>query len=280
MKKRILYSNNTVISDMTANLDKFQSGVETVSIVAAEDYIYIGSILPFNHIYIDMGSTVNDNVSAMTVAYWDSGAFRDAVNLIDETSSSSKTLAQSGHVSWTPDRDYSWIREDTNYSGNSVTGLTTVEIYDMYWARLAFSADLTTDMNISWIGQIFSDDDDLGAEHADLIRSGFMTAFEAGKADWKEQHVIAGRLMINDLIKKKEIVEGDQILSREDLREASVKKVAQIIYNGMGNDYSTQRDDAKKEYKDRINTLIPKVDKNKNARLDRNEQHSNGRLYR
>jgi hypothetical protein len=280
MKRRIIHSNNGTLSDFTVNMEKFQAGTETVSIVAAEDAIYIGSILPFNHVYVKLGATVNENASAMTVGYWDGTEFRGAVNLIDETSLAGATLGQSGHVTWVTDRDHGWIREDTNHGGNSVTGLTSVEIYDLYWVRLGFSADLSANIDLSWIGQIFSDDHDLGGEHAELVRSGFIAAFESGKTDWQEQHAIAADIIADDLIAKNMILSSDQILARENLRRASVKKVAQIIYTGMGRDYDDNRDNAKKEYDNRINNVCPKLDKNRNARVDVNEYGGSGRLYR
>lgn len=281
MKKRVIYSDDGVIQDFSVNLDKYQTGTHAITFVAAEDKIFIGSRFPFNHIFIKLdGTSVNANASVMSVAYWDGSDFQDVVELWDETSSGGATLAQSGFVTWTTDKDKGWIREDTNHGGNEVTGLTDVEIYDLYWCRLTVSADLTADTTLSWLGQKFSDDHDLGAEHADVVRSGFIDAYESGKTDWEEQHVTAANLIIDDLIANKLIVDKNQILCREDLKSASVKKVANIIYTGMGADYVDDRDKAEEDYDNRINKVLPDTDKNRNARYDINEMQDTGRLYR
>lgn len=281
MKKRIIYSDNGTLSDLSVSMDDYNSGTSAFTLVAAQDAFYIGSILPFNHIYIKFsGNNVNANASVLTVSYWDSSEFREVVDLIDETSSGGATFAQSGYITWSTDKDHGWIREDTNYGGNQVDGLTSLEIYDMYWCKLTFSADLTANTTLSWMGQKFSNDNDLKGEHSDLVRSGFLTAFESGKTDWEEQHIIAAELISDDLIAKGIILEPEQLLCKEDLRRASVKKVAQIIYNSMGSDYTIQRDEAKAEYENRINKLLPKIDSNINGRLDVNERAGQGRLYR
>lgn len=276
MKRRIFYSDNGALNDFTPELARYPIGAQTMTFVAAEDYIFIGSELPFNHFYIKLGTTVNLNAANMAVSYWDGSQFRSVVNLIDETSG----LSQAGYVTWLTDRDHGWIREDTNHGGNSVTGLTSIEVYDLYWLRIGFDADLTADLDLNWIGQKFSDDDDLGGEHAELVRSGFISSYETGKTDWEEQHVIAAELIADDLIEQNVIVAKEQILYRENLRRASVKKTAQVIYTGMGRDYYDDRDQAKKEYENRINKAVPETDKNRNARLDLNERYETGRLYR
>jgi hypothetical protein len=281
MKKRILYSDNSVLYDWSVNLDNYHSGTHSATFVALEDAIYIGSRLPFNHLYFKLdGSNVNSNASVMTVSYWDSGEFREAVDLIDETSVGGATLAQSGFVTWSSDKDYGWIREDTNYGGNSVTGLTTVEIYDLYWCKITVSANLTAGVSFSWVGQKFSNDNDLGAEYPSLVRSAFIAAYETGKTDWEEQHMVVAELVVDDLIDMGLILEGDQILKRDDLKSSSVSRVAQMIFTGMGDDYSKNRELAANEYKSRLNKVMPRVDLNLNARIDVNERTNKGRLVR
>ena len=283
MKRRILYSNNGVLSDLSVALDNYQTGTSTIAgFVAAEDYIFIGSELPFNHLYLKLdGVNVNSDASVMSVSYWDSTQFRSAVDLLDETATAGASLAQSGFASWSSHKTYGWVREDTNYGGNSVTGLETVDIYNMYWLRIGFSADLTAGLALSWVGQKFSNDADLGAEHSDLVRASFIDAYQSGKTDWEEQHVLAANLVIDELIHKKIVFKGSQLLDKDDLKLVTVKKVAEIIYGGMGRDYNDERDSVQKEYYRRINKALPTVDRNINGRKDINETVTTvGRLYR
>lgn len=281
MQRRIFFSNNGTLEDMSVELGNYFSGTKSFSCVAAEDSIFLGSQLPFNHIYLKFsGTNVNANASELSVAVWDSGDWRSCVEVIDETASSGKTFAQSGFIRWTPDKSYSWSRESTNYSGESITGLTTVEIYDLYWIKLTFSTDLTANVTLSWAGQIFSNDDDLGSEYPDLVRSSVISAFETGKTTWEEQHIRAADIMIKDLIRQQSIKYREQILEREDLVLASVAKTAQIIYGAFGPDYDEQRKAAGEEYKYRISTAYPKIDRNRNAREDIGEPVCMGKAVR
>ncbi len=281
MKRRIIYSDDGTLQDLSINLQNYHSGTNAFTMISAEDNIYIGSKRPFNHIYLKFdGTNINANASVLSVAYWDSGEWRDMVNLLDETSLAGATFAQSGFVTWLTDKSYSWTRENTNYGGNSIAGLTSIELYDLYWCRLSVSADLSADVTLSWAGQKFSNDNDLGAEHPELIRPNFMAAYESGKTNWEEQHVAATEIIVDDLISKELILFEDQLLCKEDLRPCAVKKVAQMIFTGMGEDYEDNRAGAEKEYYTRLNKALPSVDKNSNAREDIGEKCNVGRLYR
>ena len=281
MKRRVLYSDNSVLTDISVNMENYHVGTNAFTFVAAQDAFYIGSRLPFNHLFIKMdGSNVNSNSSAMTVSYWEGSSWIPAVEVIDETVTSGASLAKSGFVTWVTDRDYGWPREDTNYGGITVTGLTTVEIYNLYWLKLTFSADLSADTAFSWIGQKFSNDNELGSEYSDLVRAGLIDAYESGKTDWEEQHVRAADVIIKDLTHKGLIIEKEQILERLDFELASVSKTAEIIYGGLGDDYKEDKKLARDEYDDRLNKLLPRIDVNRNAREDVGEKTTQGRLYR
>ena len=55
---------------------------------------------------------------------------------------------------------------------------------------------------------------------------------------------------------------------KEEFMLASVQKVAELIYNGMGADYLDQKVSAQAEYKSRLNKSIYRVDTNESAILD------------
>jgi hypothetical protein len=278
--KRILYSDNGTLTDYSTKLSSYHSGEMQFTAVADEDAIYIGSDLPFNHIYVKL-SDVNSNAATVTIQYWDDDQWRDVVDTIDETSDGTNTLAQSGFITWTPHRDYGWTRESTNDNSEEVTGLTDVVIYDLYWAKITFSVDLTADVKINWIGQVFSNDDDLYSEFPEFSNTSFKTAFEAGKTTWEEQHIRAAELIIDDLQKKNIIQEKDQILERSVFKNASICKVAQIIYSAMGDDFADQVLRVQKEYYSRLNKLNFKTDISKDGFLSIAEKKSHvGNLIR
>ena len=275
--KRVIYDNNGTLNDFTYSLNDFYSDVQAFSFVAAEDKFYIGSILPFNNIYIGMGAVVIAETSAMSLKIWDGSTWNSAVEINDGTAAGGATLAQSGVVRFVPDKDKSWSIDDTT----EITELSAITIYDRYWVQLSMSADLTTSVELNWVGNIFSDDNALGAEFPDLVRSEVIATFEAGKTNWNEQHQVAATIIEKDLISKGKIQNSNQILTIEDLELASVQKVAGIIYNALGDDYTDQYIAAEKEYRIRISKSYVKVDQNNDGRLSPAENTVTvGRLFR
>ncbi len=243
--KRVIYENDTTLQDFTYSLSDFYSGVEAFSFVAAEDKFYIGSTLPFNNIYIGMGAVVNASASVMSLKIWDGTAWNSAVELHDATAVGGATLAQSGIIRFVPDKDKSWQMENTE----DIPALSDITIYDRYWVEVSLSGDLTANVELNWVGNIFSNDNNLGAEFPDLVRTNVLTAFESGKTNWDDQHQVAAIIIEKDLISKGKIQNSNQILTIEDLELAAVQKVAAIIYNALGDDYIDQYIAAEKEYR-------------------------------
>lgn len=265
-KTRILYSDNGTIVDLTSEINNYHSdSYEFADFVASEDYIYVGNIVPFNHFYLKM-ATASVASTTMTVEYWTGSVWRPVVELMDETNG----LTEDGFVTFVPDRNHVWINSDTSGTQN-VTGLTSVTIYNKYWIRISFNEDLTDACSLSWIGQIFSNDDDLGSEYPELVTANVKTSFESGKTNWEEQHVKAAELIVRDLIKQRIIFDKGQILERESFTLASVSKVAEIIMNSFGDDYTDQKLQAYKEYKRRLDRSIYDVDNNLDGELNPGE---------
>lgn len=281
MIDRVLFSDNGTLSDISRPLAKYRSGESSFTFVATDDAIYIGSLLPFNHLYFKLGSNVNANASEVSIKTYNGSEFVPVVNIVDETAVSGASLAQSGFIQWLTDQNESWEREDTSNDGVSIiTELGSVTIYDKYWLEIKFSNDLTA-VDLQWLGQIFSDDDDLRSEYPDLLRSNVLAAFESGKTDWQEQHARAAELIAKDLVSKRIIDRKEQIVDRDAYKLASVSKVAELIFKSFGDDYINDRTAARQEYDARMNKAIYNVDKDKDARLDVDEAvQQNGWLNR
>jgi hypothetical protein len=264
MLNRFIYSNNGVLTDFSRDVFRYQTGSAVIpDFIAAQDYFYIGALAPFNHFYFKM-LALNLVANELSVSYWDGRVWVNVKNLIDETAGFTK----SGFIYFVPDKDKGWLKESTNDKGDQVDGLTSVSIYDMYWIRISSNQNLTANMSFSWIGQKFSDDLDLGAEFPDLNRTTMLQAFGTGKTNWEEQHVKAAEIIIKDLITSEIISLKEQVLLKEEFTLASVQKVAEIIYAAMGDDYIDQKNNAKIEYKERLNKSIYRTDTNENAILD------------
>jgi hypothetical protein len=267
VNNRILYSNNGTIEDFSVALSSYSQGSKTFTYVAGEDYLYIGSRLPFNHIYFKFSAPSSNSVS-MNVEYYDGNAWVSAVEVIDETSG----FTQSGFVQFTPDRQTGWQQRSTNYGGETVEGLESVNIYDLYWTRMSFSGNLTA-ATITWVGNLFSNDSDLGTEYPDLVRPNTLTSFKAGKTNWEEQHVRAAQILVDDLVNKGIVCGAGQILDWREFTNASIHKVAEIAFNAFGDDYVDNTIAARKEYNERLSKRFYRVDKNNNAVEERVEMH-------
>lgn len=259
---RVIYNT----TDISQEVNDYYSGSKSLAILNTET-LYIGDRHPFNFFYIKSSGTTQSVASSLGISYWDGTEWKNAVEVIDETSSASKPLAQSGYISFTPDKRYGWFRESTNDGGETVNGLTTFCIYDHFWIRINPTNSLST-TTIDWIGRKFSDDNDLGTEYPSLVRTAIKTSISAGKTNYEEQAIRAYDIIVNDLISNKLITDGNQILDRNQIKLTSVAKVAELIFSMLGDDYEDQRINANKEYVKRLHNCIPKIDINNNASID------------
>lgn len=283
LNNRIIWKDNATLRDVSVTLNDWHTGAQTMDIVAAQDAIYIGSDLPFNHRYFDIHAT-NKNANAATVAVslWNGTSFVPAVDVVDQTSVSGATLAQSGIISWVPDRAEVWNKEA---STEDIADLSTLKIYNFYWAKLTFSADLTNTTQVKYVGHKFSTDADLKASgYPELLLTSALRQFANGdtsKTNWTEQHIAAAEFIVKDLRKKKVIWSRNQIVDWEQLFEPAVHKCAEIIYTSQGEDSEEKRARAETKYLDSM-TLdnIFNVDKDEDARLDRHEKEDRGGIFR
>lgn len=275
ISQRVIYSNNGSLTDISKLVANYRANSATIPFVAAEDYIFIGSLLPFNHKYIAIG-TANDQSSAPSVDIWYGNAWISAVDILDFTDSSGVTLATDGILRFATNRLKGWDRE---LDSADVTGLTGTNIHNYYWVRLSFTADLNVSTAIKYIGHKFSEDDDLYTFYPDLNNSTLKSAFESGKTDWNEQHFAAAQGIIRELRSKRIIFERDQILDYELFNEASVHKTAQIIYGAFGQDYADDMIKAKSRFKEALNLSQYNLDENRDGRLSEGERLSSTRWF-
>lgn len=281
MDFRFIHSDNGTLKDYSIEANNFHSGSITLPIVT-DDYVFIGSLFPFNSFHLKV-STANDQPSTMGIQYWNGRGWTSVVEIKDETSTSGNTLAQSGRVSFVPDKGESWNLDDTVLSGGSeqITGLGDVVIYDLYWIRISFSGDLKATTSVSWIGHLFSSDDQLYTEYPLFNNTNLKNSFESGKTSWEEQAVKASQKVIEDLISKGLLLSGNQILDYRKLSTANVQRTASIIFGGMGDSYRDDIAAAMVEYNRAISKGSFHIDQNMNARLDKKESgFLRGGLYR
>lgn len=277
VNQRVIWSNNGTLTDISLEANDLFSGTKTIDLVYNQDYIYIGSDLPFNHRYFQV-SSVNAVASVASVAIWDGSTWNPAVDVLDQTAASGASMAQSGILSWTTDKNKSWICEETT---ENISALSTLKIYDLHWVRLSWSASWTGTTAISYIGHRFGDDNLLTGLYPDLGRSAVKTAHTSGKTTWNDQHVLAAEMIVAQLRKERILYSPSQIFSWEMFQMAAAHKTAHIIYSAFGETKQNEREEAKKQYDEAMNQItFPNQDKNADGHLDSGERFNSIRWVR
>jgi len=250
-------------TDLSAAVNDYRAATAAFAYTTG-GYLYVASEAPFNALFFDIGSA-NAAVAALTVELWWSNGWYAAVDVVDETKVGSASLGQSGRVTFSPNRLYGWQIEADSAN---VTGLSSTAIYDMYWARLSWSANLTGSTTLKYVGQKFASDTELSSFYPELSNAALMESFEAGKTSWDEQHFMAAEFIARDLIARKVIASRAALLDWSRLTEAACHKAAEIIYRPFGDAYETRRAAAARDYKAAMNGDFFRADLNANGRLE------------
>lgn len=259
-EQRVLYESTEISTDV----NDFRAGTAAFSYTSGQ-YLYVGSILPFNNLFFEMG-TLNLVTTVPSVDIWWGHAWNAAVDLIDETNG----LKQNGRLQWRPELATGWDMEQLS---SDVTGLpTTSRMYNLFWARLSWGTTMTTGTTIKYIGQKFATDSILYSFYPDLDNSTIRSSFASGKTTWDEQHYMASEHIIRDLKKRNIVKSRSQILDASLLVDAACHKVAEIVYTAMGQPYFEQLQQVKKDYSAALNVRFFNVDLNQDAELSNVER--------
>lgn len=258
-------------TDISEIVNDFLGSGYVFAYTTAGGALYIGAEVPFNQIWIEP-TVVNAVAANLTVKAWWSGAWQSVVDLHDGTKAQGGTasLAQAGRVQWSLDRLKGWDIVDTS---DDVTGLEGTEIYQMFWLKLTWSANLTATTKLKFIGQKFSRDVDLYGIYPDLNNAGMLASFASGKTTWIDQAYTAADAIVRDLISRKIVRARGQIFDHARFLDASIHKTAEIIYRGMGPAFEPQRKSASEDYSKAMNKDFFRVDANADGRLDPQEKN-------
>lgn len=247
MRDVVIYSDNGSLEDLTTTLNTRTANSKAFTFTASEDAIYIGSLNPFTSKYLRQ-TVQNSNASDLTLQYWDGDTWRDASHTRDETSPAGTPFASSGYVSFTTDKRYCWKKEDTTDNGSeSVTGLGGITLYNMYWVKLTYSADI--DMTLDWVGDMFCTDEQIRDMSPRVLESEFMDDWESGKTDWEDQRAISSDLLISEM-QTINLDTPNMLLDKSELYLPAIYRTLAVIYNEMGDDERAER------YMNRVDVLL------------------------
>ena len=272
---RVIWSDNGTLKDLSQVLNNYFSGTQVIDFNPAQDKLYIGSDVPFNHRFFSV-SVANDVASVATVKHWNGNSWKSAVDVIDFTrdaASATKTLARSGILKWVTDRNETWSPEATT---ENISELSTLKIYDLYWAQLNFSVSLTGTCALKYVGHKFSTDDDLGGEYPDLKAQAVKTAFNNGdssKTTWDDQAILAGEYVATRLRRELKAWTKNQIFDWEPFTAASVHKTAEIIYGAFGPDFESKANRASRAFDAAMSDAMTQgIDSNEDGHVETYER--------
>lgn len=270
VNNRVILKKGGVLTDITADANDYISGVVAFDL-APGDALFLGSDLPFNHRYFKV-VTANSAASKIQMSYWTNAQWTNAVDMFDLTSVGGKTLAQSGIIAWTP--DIQGLQWGYTWQTSAITDLASLKIYNLWWARITVTDQLSAGTQIGFIGHKFSEDEDLFSEYPEFNQSAFYKVFssEAGKADWSRQAFVAAEYIIQDLRDRGVVTNAGQILDWRVFRHASVHKIAEMIFRALGDDYKDKLARATAAYRLAKDIKAFDVDVNKTAIPDESDE--------
>lgn len=273
---RVYFNDNGTLTDYSLkaqNDDTF-----AFPFVAADDFLYIAQDYPFNNFFVELG-VANTLASTIQVQTWASNQWVDVVNVLDGTESSGASFGQDGVVQFIPDRDDSWDFVSDTTEEPAAMGLSSIELYDKFWLRVKFSADLDLTTTIKKIGYAFCNDRQL--KQIDPEIDNYLTSWDASKTDWVEQIMLASEHLVLDFRGRNLIVHPGQILRFEDISLATAYKTLEIIYNKLGPGFEFQKNNAVEQYDKLTRVARFTFDSGADARADAGDLHSTvGRAVR
>ncbi len=116
--------------------------IDSFDVAANDNYIYVGSPLPFRGVAITLNNK-NDQASVLTVNYWNGGAWTAVASQSDGTDDAGDTFKQDGDVTWTV---------PTGWKQDSLVNIgdTSVGEYGeaFYWTRWEVDTQLDTTVDL------------------------------------------------------------------------------------------------------------------------------------
>lgn len=151
IKLTVMHDDNSSFVDVTESAGDYIRDSFSLTMIAAEDYLYVGFRKAVSNIYIELEAP-NVNANTLSAEIWDGTAWV-AASISDET----KGLTRSGFISW----------------DKSVMNETDVNSVSMYWIRVKPSVDHSA-TTVRGINLVFSDDNSLKQEFFEIDNSNIL----------------------------------------------------------------------------------------------------------
>lgn len=262
---RTLIHNGSTLTDYSIEAQNDSVPFE----LTTGQYLYIGQYYPFNNFYLDM-STVNTNASVIQIQYWNSKEWINCVDILDGTKVSGVTLGRSGVVQFSPDIDSNWTEIRDTSKQDSPAHLQGREMYNMYWLRVSFSANLSALTEVRRITYSFTSNAMLSGVDPEINQ--YLTPWGgSSKLNWDEQIQLASMHLVADLRARGIVLHAGNILRFDDIALACAYRTLAVIYGPLGEAFNGRRAQALEQYEKLLNVKRFTIDVDTNGRVDKGE---------
>lgn len=280
LNNRVIHKDNTVLTDVSAILSDPHVGERALSVVAAEDALYLGSDMPFNHRFL-MVQKKNTVAGSISISVWDGDEFVACEDVQDFTSVDGVPFARSGMIRFSLPQNTGWGKVyDSSEIDAAGDDLSSLKSKARYWIKVTFSAAF--DFELRYVGFAFARDLDLNTYYPQLNTERVMTAFNKGVPmnNWERLHVLAAEEIIRDLRKDEIVFSPNQVLNPETFTDAACHKLAEMAYSpgALANEGIVEF--AQGKYKQAMAKMVFDVDTDGDGRLDEEEKKAGWRLKR
>lgn len=236
VKFYVFHDNNSVFTDHSEDALDFARNEFTLDLVAAEDYLYLGYYKPFSQFHVEL-NTVNSVTNTFTKEFYDGTTW----TTIDSTfMDDSRGLTRSGFITF--DRDQTdWVK-------------TTINSQEAFWIRLRPSSDHDVGTKIQGIGMLFSGQQSLINEYADIEsfldtgQTSFIMKQVAARQDIIQMLRNAGRRVRTSASNWIDVTEWD-LLKPEQFKQAGTYLALSKIFFDASDDVEDKWYQLYKDYK-------------------------------
>ena len=239
----VIHDDNSTQIDYTQDAKSFIKDTFSTTLIAAEDYLYVGLYKPFERFYCDF-ETANTNANDLDVEFWNGSTWTNVSNLVDDT----KGFTRSGFVSFDKNTDL-W---ETLASIGGVT---------RYWLRIKPDADHSA-TTFNGIGIVFSDDDDLKEEFWEISsflptgESSFIAKHQSARNDIVQEIRNRGSFKKASGQQSQHITEFDFINPVEEIKQASKYLALHKIFNNISDDTEGKLFQLSEYYKEKFKSAF------------------------
>jgi len=267
-KLTILHDDNSVFADYSNELLQFDRDTASFTMIAAEDFIYIGFYKPINNIYVELGAA-NTNAATLSVKYYNGSAFTAVSGQFDDT----KAFNRPGFITW--DRG---LDKSTNLEAK-----TNVNSVERYWYQISISADSSA-MVVNGLNIVFSDDQDLKRviyeydKYLPNTETSHILSHLAARDEIVQTLNLQGKYKVDASTDRYEDISSFDLLDISEVKLASTYLVLSYIFMSVSDQVDDQYLQKSKIYRNMydkiINVMNIKIDEDDDGKYDKQERNA------